>query len=151
MDIPFGKPPQFPNRLPQKRYSVRENTPKPEPFAAKEIVRSGNHPNSRTNCPQRDSPFGKPLQFPNRSPQKRYSVRENISYPERSIVFGVGWALWGHHLSGLGFIGAPPFRGGPCGAPPFRAGPLGGYHSNCSLTGKRPNIPPVWMNRMFEP
>ena len=23
------------------------------------------------------------------------------------------------------------------------------YHSNCSLTGKRPNMPPVWMNRMF--
>ena len=23
------------------------------------------------------------------------------------------------------------------------------YHSNCSLTGKRPNIPPVWMKRMF--
>jgi len=82
MDIPFGKPPQFPNRLPQKRYSVRENTPKPEPFAAKEIVRSGNHPNSRTNCPQRDTPFGKPPQNPNELPQKRYSVRKTTPIPE---------------------------------------------------------------------
>ncbi len=86
-DTPFGKTTRNPNELPQKRYSVRETTPIPEPFAAKEILRSGEYPNSRTNCRKIDTPFGKTPQNPNELPQKRYSVRENISNPERSIVF----------------------------------------------------------------
>ena len=97
-DTPFGKPPQNPNELPQKRYSVRENTPKPERTAAKKILRSGNHPKTRTNCRKKDTPFGKTYHIPN----------------------GVLFLVWG------GPCGAPPFRAGPYGGTTFQGWALRG-------------------------
>ena len=67
---------------------------------------------------------------------------------------GLRWCLSGASVCLSGASGTLSGSAGslsvPLRNPPGASGTLPeDYHSNCSLTGKRPNMPPVWMNRMF--